>query len=96
MVALIQQHSDPDEAATSVLNQAARELLLLQASDWPFQVTTGRGREYAIQRFTQHVDRFNALADSLDAGQPDVALAEQLYTLDRVFPEMDYRWFAGE
>ena len=35
-----------------VLNQAARELLLLESSDWPFLVTTGQAKEYAIERFT--------------------------------------------
>ena len=44
-----------------MLNQAARELLLLESSDWPFLVTTGQAKEYASQRFNEHVDRFNAL-----------------------------------
>lgn len=30
-----------------VLTQAARELLLLQSSDWPFMVTTGSVWDYA-------------------------------------------------
>jgi 1,4-alpha-glucan branching enzyme len=75
------------------LNQAARELLLLESSDWPFLVTTGQAKEYAIQRFSQHVERFNMLVDSLDRNQPDDALADELYELDKVFPNIDYRWF---
>ena len=50
------QIASSDEEA--VLNQAARELLLLESSDWPFLVTTGQAPEYAIQRFTTHVARF--------------------------------------
>ncbi|MEZ4671627.1 MAG: 1,4-alpha-glucan branching protein domain-containing protein [Anaerolineae bacterium] len=78
-----------------VLNQAARELLLLQSSDWPFLVTTEQAREYAIQRFSQHLERFNKLADSLDAGKPNRELAESYYELDKLFPDIDYRWFAS-
>jgi 1,4-alpha-glucan branching enzyme len=76
-----------------VLNQAARELLLLQSSDWPFLVSTGQAREYAIQRFRQHVDRFDALLDSLKGGDGNTALADDLWERDKVFPKIDYRWF---
>lgn len=94
MEALVERfpHPTPDEEA--VLNQAARELLLLEASDWPFLVTTGQAREYAIRRFTRHVERFEALAASLERGQPDRRLADELYEVDKVFPDIDYRWFA--
>jgi 1,4-alpha-glucan branching enzyme len=87
------QTTDSDE--TAVLNQAARELLLLESSDWPFLVTTGQAREYAIQRFTSHVERFERLVQSVEAGQPDRTLAEELWELDKVFPDVDYRWWAG-
>jgi 1,4-alpha-glucan branching enzyme len=85
------QAASADEEA--VLNQAARELLLLESSDWPFLVTTGQAREYAIQRFTSHVERFEKLIDSVEAGKPDLALAEELWELDKVFPDVDYRWW---
>ena len=78
----------------TLLNQVGRELLLLQSSDWPFLVTTGQAKEYAIQRFVQHVDRFNALLDSLDRGAPDLDLTAELWEKDKVFPEIDFRWFA--
>jgi len=77
-----------------VLNQAARELLLLESSDWPFLVTTGQAREYAVQRFTTHVERFERLVSSIAENQPDTALAEELWELDKVFPEVDFRWWA--
>ncbi|RMG76835.1 MAG: DUF1957 domain-containing protein, partial [Chloroflexi bacterium] len=75
---------------------AARELLLLQSSDWPFLVTTGQAREYAIQRFSQHLERFNKLMESIERHQPDVNLANEFYELDKVFPDIDYRWFATQ
>ncbi len=96
MERLAAQHLEPDAATRKVLNQAARELLLLQASDWPFLVTTGQARAYAIERFTTHLERFEALCRSVEAGRPDEDLAEEYWELDRVFPDLDYRWWGPE
>jgi 1,4-alpha-glucan branching enzyme len=93
MEALANQFTEPNETEELVLKQAARELLLLQSSDWPFLVTTGQAREYAIQRFTQHIERFKVLAQSLEEGKPNRSQAEELYELDKVFPDIDYRIF---
>jgi 1,4-alpha-glucan branching enzyme len=81
-------------AARQALDQAARELVLLQASDWPFLITTGQAKEYAISRFQQHVERFEALLSGVEQGTPDSGLAQELWERDKVFPEMDYRWFS--
>jgi len=93
MEILVENFQQPTDDETFVLNQAARELLLMQSSDWQFLITTGQAKEYAIQRFTQHLDRFNQLADTLDAKQADRALAEELWERDKIFPDIDYRWF---
>jgi 1,4-alpha-glucan branching enzyme len=94
MQKLADDYPDADGDLAYVLNQAAREMLLMTASDWPFLVTTGQAREYAIQRFTQHLERFEALVASVEAGQPDKDLAAELWERDKVFPNIDYRWFA--
>ena len=80
-----------------MLDQLARELLLLQSSDWPFLVTTGQAKEYAIERFQSHLVRFDELADALEAGAgaAAVARAQALWELDKVFSDVDYRWFAA-
>lgn len=97
MQALADRHKDnwDDELVRGVLNQAARELLLLESSDWPFLVTTGQARQYAVQRFSQHLERFLDLANSVERGAPDGALAAQLWEKDRVFPAIDYRWWCS-
>lgn len=84
---------EADDIQSQVLNQAARELLLLQSSDWPFLVTTAQAKEYAVQRFHQHVERFNRLLDSIDIGIPNANLASILWEIDKVFPTIDYRWY---
>ena len=58
-------------------------------------MTTGQAREYAIQRFNQHLERFNKLIESLDGAAPDRTLAENYYELDKLFPDIDYHWFAA-
>lgn len=97
MEALVAQYPQAESRALAALNQAARELLLLESSDWPFLITTGQAGEYATQRFRSHLERFERLAALLEQG--DVAqaeaLAQELYQLDKVFPEIDYRWFAS-
>ncbi len=83
----------PTQHERTVLNQAAREALLLQSSDWLFLVTTGQAREYAIRRFSQHIERFEKLASSLEAGSPNNDLALEYWELDKLFADIDYRWF---
>jgi 1,4-alpha-glucan branching enzyme len=79
-----------------VLKQAARELLLLQSSDWPFLVATRQAPEYAADRFRGHLDRFNRLAElaaeeALDAeGQ---VFLQECQHLDNPFLNIDYRVF---
>ena len=85
---------DAPPPVRSLLNQAARELLLLQSSDWPFLISTGQAKEYATQRFRIHLERYTALLDSAGSEQPDPQLAQQYWERDKVFPDIDYRWFA--
>jgi 1,4-alpha-glucan branching enzyme len=96
MERLANQYRDEydNELIRGVLNQAARELLLLESSDWPFLVTTGQARQYAVQRFSQHMERFLTLATGVERGFPDGSLAAQLWEKDRLFPDIDFRWWA--
>ena len=95
MEMLVARYPDAAGGAEALLNQAARELLLLQASDWPFLVTTGQAREYATQRFSEHLTRFSQLAALAEsrAMSDGAALAAELYEQDKVFPDIVYRWF---
>lgn len=97
MEALAAQYAQADSRTTAALNQAARELLLLESSDWPFLITTGQAGEYATQRFRSHLERFERLATLLEQGEVGQAeaLAHTLYELDKVFPDLDYLWFAA-
>jgi len=95
MEALVAHYPDASGDAATVLNQAARELLLLQSSDWAFLITTGQAREYATRRFNEHLAHFERLAALAEARAmgPGAALAAELYERDNIFPDIDYRWF---
>lgn len=97
MEALADENTAPSADIERVLNQAARELLLLQSSDWPFLVTTGQARDYATKRFNEHGERFNQLADIAEHGgelsSDGAALLDKLEQKDNPFPIVDYRVF---
>jgi 1,4-alpha-glucan branching enzyme len=79
--------------------QAARELLLAQASDWPFILKNRTTPEYARRRVHEHLDRFDRLArlfaeraDRAGAADGDVRDADALAAIqarDNLFPEID-------
>ncbi len=79
-----------DPAAQAVLAQAARELLLAQASDWQFIISTGAAADYAEQRFTLHCDAAERLTQALASGTVEGAarLAADLYSRDDLFPDV--------
>ncbi len=73
------------------LNQAARSLLLAQASDWPFIMKAGTTTEYAHKRITDHLARFNYLQDALRKNNINERYLTALEMMDNIFPDIDYR-----
>ena len=57
------------------LNQAARELLLAESSDWPFIMKAGTMVAYAEKRLKLHLNRFYKLCDDLQKDCIDESLA---------------------
>jgi 1,4-alpha-glucan branching enzyme len=81
-----------------VLDQLAREALLLTSSDWAFMVTRDSAADYARDRARLHAERFHALADAIerDRGPGDTAhtadrLAASLRLVDGPFGHLDAR-----
>lgn len=83
----------PDVLTERMLRQAGRELLLAQASDWPFLVKMGTAGDYPARRFREHVANFALLADVLSdsaSSSVDVRLTE-LESRNNLFPQLDWR-----
>jgi 1,4-alpha-glucan branching enzyme len=92
---LARQHSEgaPD-LVKRALNQAARELLLLQSSDWAFILKTQTATGYAIARVKAHVARFRRLDREISEGRIDEGWLRDLERRDNIFPDLDYRLYA--
>jgi 1,4-alpha-glucan branching enzyme len=73
------------------LNQAARSVLLAQASDWPFIMKSGTTTEYAIKRITDHLARFNYLHDCIRKNRINERHLIALEIMDNIFPTIDFR-----
>lgn len=76
------------------LKQAARELLLAQSSDWPFILRTGTSPDYARKRVKDHLLRFLRLHEQLTSGKVDEIWLTQVESLDNIFPEVNWRYWA--
>jgi len=94
MVELAQRFNQNDNGNGRALNQAARELLLAQSSDWAFIMKTGTMVEYAVKRTKDHIHRFNKIADQLDSGQVDYEWLAKVEAKDNIFPDIDFRVYA--
>lgn len=73
------------------LNQALRELLLAQSSDWAFIMATGTHVSYAVKRTKEHLLRFNRLYDDIKNSRIDEGWLADLEWKDNIFPEIDYK-----
>ena len=73
------------------LNQAARELLLAQSSDWLFIITNNTMVDYAHRRIKDHIGRFTRLYNELNSGKIDRKFLNEIEEKDCVFPDIDYR-----
>src|SRR5690606_1512394 len=85
-----------DALTRRALNQAARELLLAQSSDWAFIMKTGTMVEYAVKRTQDHLGRFARLYEQIRSGAVDEGWLAELEARDNLFPWLDYRVYAGE
>jgi 1,4-alpha-glucan branching enzyme len=78
------------------LNQAARELLLAQSSDWAFIMRTGTMVDYAVKRTKLHISRFNQLYEMIHLKvEIDEAWLTEVEKRDNIFPEIDFRVYCS-
>lgn len=73
------------------LNQALRELLLAQSSDWAFIIGTGTHVSYAVNRTKDHLLRFNRIYEDVKSNRIDEHWLKEIEHKDNIFPYIDYR-----
>jgi 1,4-alpha-glucan branching enzyme len=88
----------------AMLQRAGRQLLLLQASDWPFVVRTHGAVDYGIQRLAGHATQFDRASkmaeEAADPTPLPPAIAElrkielaEMDAHDNIFPDIDLNWW---
>jgi 1,4-alpha-glucan branching enzyme len=83
-----------------LLERAGRELLLMQASDWPFVIRRGQAVDYGTKRFVLHAGRFENLIDMCEklARGGELNEVEKFEIQDAdihdvIFPKIDLNWW---
>ena len=94
MVELAKHYHQAAGVQERALNQAARELLLAQSSDWAFIMFAGTMVDYAIKRTKDHLYRFNQLYAQIKSNHIDVQHLADLESRDNIFPFINFRVYA--
>jgi 1,4-alpha-glucan branching enzyme len=87
-----------------MLERSARQLLLMQASDWPFIVHSGAATDYAIKRFGGHATRFDRMMEIAQNASAAGGAGDGMGELERVqiaeadahddvFANIDLEWW---
>ncbi|HPQ71446.1 MAG TPA: DUF1957 domain-containing protein [bacterium] len=89
-----------DPTIKRLMKQLARELLLLEASDWQFLISTWSARDYAEMRLSVHDEYFKRLVGILDHYRANGGLSDadgnfldELEAQDSVFADVDPLWW---
>ncbi|MGY0372622.1 glycoside hydrolase family 57 protein [Clostridium sp. JNZ J1-5] len=91
MIRLADTYKSPTVIQKRALNQAARELMLAESSDWPFIIKNKTTMEYAIKRVNTHVERFNKLYECIIKDNIEAKWLSDIESIDNIFPNIDYR-----
>lgn len=78
-----------DPLIRRALNQAGRELLLAESSDWPFIMKSGTMVPYANRRIRLHIARFTHLYEALENNDFDKDWLSEVEWRDNIFSDMD-------
>jgi 1,4-alpha-glucan branching enzyme len=93
MTELAERFPDDTGLKERALNQAAREILIAQASDWPFMLYKQDSTEYAHNQVENALRNFTTIYEALGSNHIST---EWLTTLERrhnIFPNINYRVF---
>ena len=95
MIELAESNREAQGLRQRALNQAAREVLLAQSSDWAFIMTTGTMVSYAEKRTREHILNFTKLYEQIKNGTIDEGFLAYIESKNNIFPQIDYKAFAG-
>lgn len=89
-------HNSENSLIQRILVQLARELLLLQSSDWQFLISTVAARDYSEMRFRVHYHDFMKLLELLellvqgnDLSDEQMQFLQEISIRDNLFKDLD-------
>jgi len=91
MTELAKTYPNQNGLLKRALNQALRELLLAQSSDWAFIMGTGTHTSYAVRRTKEHILRFTRIYEDTKTNTIDENWLSDIEYKDNIFPDIDYR-----
>lgn len=91
MVEIAEAYPRAQGAVERALNQAARELLLAQSSDWAFIMSQQTVVPYAVKRTKDHLANFRRLVSMVQGKAVDEAWLCDVEARDNLFEELDYK-----
>ncbi len=87
--------ADPVSIVGRALRQAARTLLLAQASDWAFLLRADTAAAAAREHLGGLLARFATLCDGLENQTIDETTLRDCERKDAAFPRLDLKWFGS-
>ena len=96
MINLSNNYTNPSEIEERALNQAARELLLAESSDWPFIIKNNTASEYASKRVNCHVERFEKIYNEIISNTVDINWLLNVENIDNIFPKINFRIYKSQ
>ena len=96
MAELSEQHQKAEGLLARALNQALRELLIAQASDWPFMMKMGSSSQFAEAKFREHISNFVTLCGDIHRGTVREAAVASLEKKTCIFRDIDFRIYTAK
>ena len=96
MTRLANTFDKPSDLERRALNQAARELMLAESSDWPFIIKTNTTVQYAVNRINSHINKFSKLYDDLTKKAIEEKSLNNMEEIDNIFKNIDYTLYKSK
>jgi 1,4-alpha-glucan branching enzyme len=93
MIELAERFPDESGLNERALNQAAREILLIQASDWPKMISNNNNADFAKHQIESSLRNFTAIFEALGSSYASPEWLTVLEDRNNIFPLINYRVF---
>ena len=93
MTELAERFPDDTGLKERALNQAAREILMAQSSDWPYLLYKQESTEYARNQAENALRNFTTIYEALGSNYISTEWLTNLERRHNIFPNINYRVF---